>query len=183
MLMTFELLARIYRELHLAGIGKLLIMRLFPVGRGITRKTDMPTVDQYRRAIAVFRNLERQYGSPVLKLQCALKFLEDSNRDTPNPCDLLDESFGLTPNGALLLSPWAIDFHGEPMHESWVLGNLAEQSLETILKTPKALAYSTRLDENFGHCKIHAFFNSQRSVAAERIFDATDPLHTSMVMA
>jgi MoaA/NifB/PqqE/SkfB family radical SAM enzyme len=176
-----ELLTRIYRELHLAGIGKLLIMRLFPVGRGVTRRDDIPTVEQYRRAISLFRSLEQQYGSPVVNLQCALKFLENADRDVPNPCDLLRESFGLTPNGTLLLSPWAIDFRGEPMHESWVLGNLAEQSLGTILNTPKVRAYAIRLDDNFGQCKIHAFLNSQRSEASDRIFDPADPLHASVV--
>lgn len=171
-------LRRLYVNLHDAGVRKLLLMRLFPVGRGVFQSADIPTPEQYRRAIAVLRDMEAKYGSPTLKLQCALKFFDNSHQQE-NPCDLVRESFGLMSNGTLLASPWAVNAKGHPLDESWVLGNLAENSLENILNSPKSREYARRLDQNFGHCKIFSFLYSKRKRALDRVFDKTDPLYSS----
>jgi hypothetical protein len=93
------------------------------------------------------------------------------------------ESFGLMANGTLLSSPWAVNGIGQPLHEAWVLGNLAETNLRDILNSPKAKEYQRRLDENFGHCKIFAFLNSKLDRPLDRIFDKTDPLYIHREMA
>lgn len=171
-----EMLRQLYLDVHHAGVQKLLLMRLFPVGRGMLLASDIPTPDQYRFAISILRDMEAKYRSPVVKLQCALKFF-DEYKGTANPCDLLSESFGLMADGTLLSSPWAVNSHGQPLDDAWVLGNLAETSLQDILNSPKAIEYRRRLDENFGHCKIHSFLNSERTNPLDRIFDKTDPLY------
>ncbi len=170
-----SILTRLYLNLHEAGIDKFLLMRLFPSGRGVLREADIPTPAQYRRAINLLRELEAKYGSPQLKLQCALKFFDNQNLEE-NPCDLFRESFGLMADGTLLASPWAVGARGQPFHDVWVLGNLASTPLETILSSEKAKEYERRLDENFGHCKIFAFLSSTKSRLIDRIFDQTDPL-------
>jgi MoaA/NifB/PqqE/SkfB family radical SAM enzyme len=171
-------LRQLYLDLHEAGIDKLLLMRLFPVGRGELVASDIPTVDQYRSAIDLLRSLEERYGRPKLKLQCALRFF-DSQTQTENPCDLVRESFGLMADGTLLASPWAVNSVGRPLHESWVLGNLAQQHLADILATAKGQEYARRLDENFGHCKIFSFLNGRSERPMDRLFEHADPLYTS----
>ena len=170
-------LRQLYLDVHHAGIQKLLLMRLFPVGRGMLLSSDIPTANEYRFAISILRDMEAKYGSPVVKLQCALKFFDQYKGET-NPCDLLSESFGLMADGTLLSSPWAVNSLGQPLDEAWMLGNLAETSLRDILNSSRVTEYRHRLNENFGHCKIHAFLNSKRVNLLDRIFDQTDPLYT-----
>lgn len=172
-----EVLRRLYLNLHQAGIDQLLLMRLFPVGRGTFRATEVPTPAEYRQAIQLLRQLEADLGHPKLKLQCALKFFDRQDMKE-NPCDLLRESFGLMSDGTLLASPWAIGGHGKPLDEVWVLGNLANTPLADLLASPKAQEFAQRLNENFGHCKIFSFLNSQLANPIDRIFDIADPLYT-----
>lgn len=174
------MLEAIYKNLHDAGIDKLLIMRLFNVGRGQAKPLSIPSPDQYRRAISFLRNLESKYGRPKVKLQCALKFFDDPEISS-NPCDMVEESFGLMADGTLLASPWAINLRGEPLDESWVLGNLARNSLKDILSSAKVQSIKQRRNENFGLCKIHAFLNSKKQEAADRMFDISDPLYSSVL--
>src|SRR5215213_7766253 len=51
-------LRRLYLDLHEANIDKLLLMRMFPVGRGMFDLSVVPTPDQYRRAIKILREME-----------------------------------------------------------------------------------------------------------------------------
>lgn len=171
-----NILENVYMNLHSLGIGKLLLMRLFPVGRGMFRVGDIPSIEQYRAAIHFLRTLEGKYGNPVIKLQCALKHLDNSGM-LSNPCDVFQESFGLMSDGTLLASPWAINSVGKPIDASWVLGNLSVTPLKEILSTPKAQIFANRADENFGHCKIFSFIYSSNENSFDRIFDAADPLY------
>lgn len=171
-----NVLRQIYGDLHEAGIDKLLVMRLFPVGRGIDFVGAIPTRSQYRTAIHALRELENAFGSPKLRLQCALRHFDDPGASTANPCDLVHESFGLMPDGTLLASAWAYDSRGDPLGDEWVLGNLAASPMSEILASARVLRFRGRLDENFGHCKIFAWRSSRRADPFERLFDATDPL-------
>lgn len=174
-------LRRLYRLLHEAGISKLLLMRLFPVGRGSSIVDDILTPAEYRAAIAALRELEAQYGAPTLKLQCALRHFEGTP-DNPfvqsvNPCDMVQESFGVTPDGTLLMSPWAINRRGRPMDLLFVLGNLAKQKLSEILETDRVKEVRRRGNENHGHCKIFSYLYSNKPEPMDRLFDNADPLY------
>lgn len=174
-------LERLYANLAEAGIDKLLLMRQFPVGRGQLLPEHVPTRAEYLRAIEAIRELECCTKGPRVKLQCALRHLEVvaglASPSTENPCDLGSISYGLMADGTLLASPWAINAHGRPLGDAWVLGNLATEPLSAILATPKALQFIARADENHGHCKIFAALNSRRANPMDRIFDRTDPLY------
>ncbi|MER8907610.1 hypothetical protein NKH99_07965 [Mesorhizobium sp. M0854] len=176
-----EHVERLYLQLHNAGIDKLLLMRLFTVGRGHVAADTTLAADEYRAVIAQLRALERRLGSPTVKLQCALRHIEgrpaDGLANYPNPCDFVRESFGLTPRGVLLASPWAINGHGEPLDDVFVLGNLAETPLSDILDSPRVKAIRDRADENFGHCKIFTYQFSERASPFDRLFDKADPLY------
>lgn len=171
-----EILTNIYLDLHDAEIDKHLIMRLFQSGRGVFLSNKIPSIDQYRKAIDHLYELEEKYQKPKIKLQCALKFLDPKRIHAKNPCDLVTESFGLMPDGTLLASPWAIGSIGKPLDNIWVLGNLSKNSIQEILATEKAKMFERRADENFGHCKIQAFF-SQKEKREDIIFSKADPLY------
>lgn len=168
-------LTEIYLQLHTAGIDKLLLMRLFPVGRGELVPDAIPTNEQYRVAIATLRELEAKYRFPEVKLQCALRLLEGPS--AVNPCDAVVESFGLTWEGILLGSPWAINRAGRPADPAWVLGNLLTSSLTDILESDKVRQMQSRASENHGHCKIFSWLNGSSMDSEERIFETADPMY------
>ncbi len=167
-------LTAIYTALHDAGVHKLLVMRLFPSGRGGLRPEDIPSISQYKAAIAHLRSLEARYGAPVVKLQCALRHMEGTT--SGNPCDAVTESFGLMWNGTLLGSPWAISPHGTPIDDAWVLGNLVDQTLTEVLESEKVKRMRSRAHENSGHCKFFAWTSGTSARSEDRIFDMADPL-------
>ena len=179
--LSLDHLSRMYRALHASGIAKLLLMRLFPVGRGADFHHEIPRANEYREAISILRQLEQQYGSPKLYLQCALRHIETDagaqSADTLNPCDMLRVSFGLMPDGTLLLSPWAVSRHGIPLDNALILGNLVRERLSTILELDRVKALLRQVDQNFGHCKVFAFLNSRLADPMSRLLDTADPLY------
>lgn len=170
---------RLYMQLHDAGIDKLLLMRIFTVGRGHTVAEKTLTPAEYRDVINQLRDLEKRYKKPAVKLQCALRHLETdaSFTDQINPCDFVRESFGLTPRGILLASPWAINATGKPIDDTFVLGSLLETPLSQLLASDKVREIRARANENFGHCKIFAWQFSEKLDPFERLFDTADPLY------
>lgn len=178
---------RLYKNLHDAGIAKLLLMRLFPSGRGATVEEKTLSREEYLAAITQLRALEREFGAPRVSLQCALRHIEagvaSTVAGTLNPCDMVRESFGLTPLGVLLASPWAINAKGWPSDPDFVLGSLLEKPLSAILASEKVKAMRARADVNFGHCKIIAERFSTLSTAFERMHDKTDPLYAMAARA
>jgi len=166
---------RIYKTLHEANIGKLLLMRLFPVGRGMDNMANIPTAQEYKKVINYFKELEQEFKTPKLKLQCALKYLYKENFEI-NPCDMVTNSFGLMPDGTLLASPWAMNSCGKPMSDAWVMGNLSKSTLAEILDK-KQDEFCIRCNENFGQCKMQAYLNSKKENEMDRMFDHTDPLY------
>lgn len=170
-----DALTRIYLQLRDAGIGKLLLMRLFPSGRGDLVREAIPNNAQYKRAIAVLRTLEAEVGGPEVKLQCALRWLEGPSQ--VNPCDAITESFGLDWTGTLLGSPWAISKNGKPVDDAWVMGNLVESSLTEILASEKVRRMQRRASENHGSCKFFAWVHGTSKNSEDRIFENSDPLY------
>jgi len=166
---------RIFLDLHDAGIQTLLITRMFPVGRGDSDAGLIPSADQYRLALSSLRELEADRKLPKIRLQCALRFFDDSMHGS-NPCDLVRLSLGIMPDGTLLTSPWAYGRRGQPLDDVWVLGNLALSPLHEILASEKAQYYREHLDDNFGHCKVFSWLHSKRAESLERVFDTSDPL-------
>jgi MoaA/NifB/PqqE/SkfB family radical SAM enzyme len=170
-------LTGIYEALRAHEVEELLLMRLFPVGRGTAHRADTPSRQQYGLAIKTLRGLERRRGGPRVKLQCALRHLEFADGGS-NPCNAVSQSFGVAPTGTLLRSAWAIDRRGDPLHPSWVLGNVADEPLAAIVGRASVLEMASRADENFGHCKLFAFLNGRSSDPSERFFERTDPLYS-----
>ncbi len=174
-------LEQVYRDLADRGIPRLLVMRLFPVGRGELRDDQIPTGGQYHAAIAQLRRLEADLGGPTVKLQCALKALEPLPAGAANPCDAAIESYGLMADGTLLASPWAIDQHGRPLNDDWVLGNLATTPMTEILLGKKVRAYLDATDaDNRGHCRLFTTHHAPETTDhCTALTLPTDPIHTT----
>jgi MoaA/NifB/PqqE/SkfB family radical SAM enzyme len=171
-------LRRIWEQLTATKIGSVLLMRLFPVGRGELRKHQIPTRSDYLEALGRLRALESELGGPSIQLQCALRYL-DPRPGQVNPCNAARESFGLMADGTLLGSPWAINQHGRPIDDYWVLGNLASESMVEILDKEKVRRLVSRADDNFGHCKIFSGLYGKGCDTEEKVFEASDPLYDS----
>lgn len=172
-----ENLRSIYLSISEAGIHRLLLMRLFPVGRGAHHSDAVPSRDAYVGAIRTLRDIEQRYGKPSVHLQCALRHLESTGGNHEvNPCDLLSRSFGLMADGTLLLSPWAIGPQGQPLANEWILGNLARSPLAALINDNALGSLQRRLDDNFGHCKVFAYLNSDEAEPHARLLDNADPL-------
>ncbi|BCE02847.1 hypothetical protein [Marinicellulosiphila megalodicopiae] len=165
---------KIYNTLKQYNIDELLIMRTFPVGRGINylsnNKIDKKTI---KSAITNFKKLEDKKNTRI-RLQCALKHLIEPTPD--NPCDMLRESFGINFRGDLLLSAWANNEHGLPLHDSFILGRIHKESFLDISITPNFIELAKRMNENHGHCKIFSFMNGEKN--RNSLFSKTDPLYS-----
>lgn len=170
-------IVNIYTALHDAGVEELLLMRVFPVGRGNHSSGSNYTVSkkEYLAAIEQYQELENRLKYPRVVLQCALKSVSNKNF-SQNPCDLMQNSFGITPKGNLLISAWATSFEDSPYRDIFVLGNLNENSLDTLLNTKKVHEYQSKLDNNWGHCKMFSFFNTN-SKNTSSLFEKNDPLY------
>jgi len=164
----------IYKELNDRKIDELLIMRTFPVGRGIKylEKNSLNKEDIYK-AINGFMVAEKT-GKTNIRLQCALKHLFSPKIDE-NPCDMMHESFGINFRGELLLSAWANNEKGLPLSDAFVLGSISDTSFYEISQTKNFIELEKRMDENFGHCKIFSYMASDKD--RESLFKKSDPLY------
>ena len=116
-----EVIINIYRNLTVAGVSSLHLMKFFPVGRGAHRSDLSLTDKEYQTAIKVYKKLE-QPQSPRVYVQTALK---DSRKNSSH--------FNITSQGLLLSDPWAYDHHGEPVKE-YILGDLKYQRFSEVVK-------------------------------------------------
>ncbi len=165
----------IYNALCNSKITELLLMRTFPVGRGIhyleDNKISKPELAQ---AILNYSRIEMPSKTKI-RFQCALKIMTQIDLSLTNPCDLMQSSYGINFQGDLLISAWANNAYGLPLSDDFVLGSLRKSSFEDISKTEKFLRYKKRLNENFGHCKIFSYDNSKNK-NEDSLFSKSDPL-------
>lgn len=176
--LTKDKIEIIYKLLTDSGIKEILLMRTFPVGRGMKDYLNNWFVSKEELKIVIdnFRELETKYHGSKIKLQCALKHLDVKTKE--NPCDLVRESFGINPNGILLTSIWATNSNGNPLDNNFVIGNLSKTTMNSLLNENLIKNYESRLNENYGHCKIFAFMFSEEKTF-DSIFSQSDPIYTN----
>lgn len=168
----------IYKELNEIGATEILLMRLFPVGRGasLSNKASFPSKEELVVAINRFLELSDE-GVTNVRLQCALKHLVEKNIPIENPCDMMRKSFGINYQGKLLVSAWGNGENGTPINNDFVLGDLCSESFESIRATEKFDRYYSKLNENYGHCKVISYLNA--SNGEDGFFEKKDPLYLS----
>ena len=173
-----ETIRNIYTTLHSVGVDSVLLMRVFPVGRGILSPPQTIEKEEYQRLIGEYKDLEEVYSIPRIKLQCALKYLfPDQLSD--NPCDFLSSSLGISDMGELIASAWAYNQNGEIMSPEFVLGDLTVSNVGDLISQERIQGLISRKDENFGHCKIFAYLNDSENQGVDRFFTKADPLYSA----
>jgi MoaA/NifB/PqqE/SkfB family radical SAM enzyme len=116
-----KIIRDVYKNLTEIGVGKLHLMKFFPVGRGAHR-LDLGLTDQeYQTAIKIYKKLESPEG-PIVYVQTALR---DSDKNSSH--------LNITFQGLLLSDPWAYDSRGDPLEE-FILGDLRYQKFSEIAK-------------------------------------------------
>lgn len=165
----------IYNSLCSSKITELLLMRTFPVGRGIPYLEDNEiSKPELTQATLNYSGLEMP-GKTKVRFQCALKILTEADVTITNPCDLMQSSYGINFQGDLLISAWANNANGLPLSDDFVLGSLRQSSFQEISNTEKFQRYKKRLNENFGHCKIFSYVNSKNK-NEDSLFSKSDPI-------
>lgn len=172
--MAIEKVEQIYQDLASKNIDELLLMRTFPVGRGmafsdshgLSKSALLSTIDRFKQV--------EQADKTSIRLQCALKHLYQPTT-LLNPCDMMHESFGINSRGDLLLSAWANNEYGLPLSDDFVLGRIDKEPFSAISETTKFKSLFARMDENKGHCKIFSFVYGGRNMSA--LFANSDPLY------
>lgn len=125
-----EIIEKIFHDLHSAGVRKILLMRIFPVGRGSDMKLNYPSIDDYLTAIEKYKSLQSKYGFPLVNVQTGLKKTIELGNTSH---EIYDSShLNITQLGILSKSPWAFDKYGEPIPE-FVIGDMKHNSLSDLL--------------------------------------------------
>jgi MoaA/NifB/PqqE/SkfB family radical SAM enzyme len=119
----------IYMNLHENGIDNILLMKIFPVGRGSNMKLPLPSINDYKIAIDTLKSLENIYKYPAVKIQTALQKLLDNN--SPFDLDFSSSHLVITQRGILSSSPWALNKFGEPL-PAYIIGDLKKESLSNL---------------------------------------------------
>ena len=164
--------SEIYQTLHDDGFQAVLLMRLFPSGRGGRMLRLAPSATEYRLVVDMFRELETILGTPRVFLQCALMSLNGTHQG--NSCDLGRNSLAIASDGTLIYSAWALDGAGQPIGPDWAIGNVATTSIDRLIQSEPFQEVVRRADENAGHCKVFAWLHGGRT--REALFSRTDPL-------
>ena len=122
----------IFFNLRDANIDEIHLMRTLQVGRGSETLTEIPSDEEYMEAVMLYQDLEREYGSPRLAIQTALKHPDSSHREF-HARHGLSSSLAITNMGILTLSPWAYDAHGEPLPD-FIVGDVKEYKVSDIYR-------------------------------------------------
>lgn len=125
-----DIIEKIFQDLHSAGVRKILLMRIFPVGRGSDMKFNYPSIKDYLSAIEKYKSLQSKYGFPFVNVQTGLK----KTIELGNTSHEVYESshLNITQLGILSKSPWAFDKYGEPIPE-FIIGDMRNNSLSDLL--------------------------------------------------
>lgn len=112
-----DIIEEIYKNLSESRIDKLLLMRFSESGRGVSRKELSLNQDEINQSLYYYRQLEKEYGIPKIKITPSVKgkFLGK-----------VLTSLNISNNGLLLSNPWSYTSGGIP-EDYAVLGDLTKE--------------------------------------------------------
>ena len=119
------------------------LLRFFPSGRGVQFAHCEPSRKEYIQAINYIENLKNLRSGLDIQLQYVL------TRENNINCRAVSSSIGILPNGMCVSCFWGLVKNTKVVDESFILGNLVEQSINEILSRPKAIKW-----ENNEKCLI-----------------------------
>lgn len=134
----------IFQDLHKSKIDKTVLMKLFNVGRGVHFKTELPSREEYIKAVNRYKKLESLYKTPEVFLQTYLRRTVEGITSENKSLEMISKTLNITNQGMLTLSPWAYDEIGRPL-ENFVLGDLKLNKLSELYDPLKRDVYLKRL--------------------------------------
>ena len=140
-------LVKIHDYLCEIGVNEWQLLRFFPVGRAINKRSETIEVEQHQSIINFLRNLR---GRTQIKFQHSFKGGFEKIE-----CPAVTESIGILPDGRVVACPWGLDANGEPIDKRFELGKAPEQKIKDILSSEKA--YNWRKKGNV--CKTFEFLS------------------------
>lgn len=156
-----------------ANVPELLIMRPFAVGYAY-RKTPLGYDLTPKELVALVERIqqwsEHNRGMPV-KFQCALRGLFGEAA-----CDAGSGSWGITPLGDLIVSPWLYDQQQGILIPELRLGNLARNSWEEIFQAEPAPRVVAALADPVRHCRVQAALAAPEGPSLWSFINGQDPL-------
>lgn len=168
----------LYKILSKNNMDELLLMRIVPnVGRGKTKQTDIPSKEEYINAISLFKELERTLGGPKIKTICSLNGLFSTNDSKKSACQTGLDVMSITPDGRLIVCPYAFSAGNKPLDKVWEIGSLVDTPLSQLLDSAKRKFFLDNADNNRHHCKIQSFVYSDKEQPSDRVLDHSDPLY------
>jgi len=133
-----DITQKIYKNLNDVGIENLLLMKFFESGRGIERSDLTLSREENIMAIKDYRRLEREYGSPKVKIAPSLK---------GKTFGKIFNSLNITSQGLLLSTPWAYGVDGRPCNWS-ILGDLKTKKLSKLTSGNICQRFLIQLNRN-----------------------------------
>jgi hypothetical protein len=167
---------KIYQELINSDVDQVYLMRTLPVGRAIKSKVSLLTANQYRSAIERFWHLQVKTNGPKVGIMCALKNLFPDQYGNKNPCTLLQTTLDITNMGKVILDAFGYNTNGGALDNEFIVGDLKDTKLKNILGGKAIKQLGSRVNENFGHCKIAAYLSNPEK-GLDGLFAKSDPLY------
>jgi len=134
----------IFRDLHNSEIDKAVLMKVFNVGRGANFGAELPSKEEYIKAVNQYKELEVLYGNPKVVLQTHLRRIIQGSTKESDLLSIVSRTLNITDQGILTLSPWAYDEMGKPL-DRFVLGDLKRDKLSDLYNSQRRDVYLERL--------------------------------------
>ncbi|MCL2051017.1 MAG: radical SAM protein [Lachnospiraceae bacterium] len=105
------------------------LLRFFPVGRGKKFPQLMPSFEHYCAAVDFIKEMSKH-----TKMEVHFQYLLPNHPGYTLDCRAVKKSFGILPDGLVIGCFWCLDENMNPQNKEFVLGNLSEENLYSILK-------------------------------------------------
>ncbi len=133
-----EIIKEIYLNLNQSKIDKVLLIRFSESGRGVLRKGLSLNQCEINKVLKIYKNLEKIYGSPKIKINPSIK---------GKLIGRIFTSLNITNQGLLLSNPWSYDSKGNP-HEFCIFGDLTKNKFSELAGANIYQRFFTQLRRN-----------------------------------
>jgi MoaA/NifB/PqqE/SkfB family radical SAM enzyme len=118
-----EIITEIYKNLSESEIDGILLIRFSESGRGIFQNKLSLNQDEINQAVYYYRNLEKEYGKPKIKITPSVKW---------GILGKVLTSLNVSNNGLLLSNSWSYILGGMP-EDYTVLGDLTKEKFSKLV--------------------------------------------------
>jgi MoaA/NifB/PqqE/SkfB family radical SAM enzyme len=155
------------------------LLRYMPVGRADLNDGYNPK--------KVIKELRSRLTNVDVHIHCALRGAMDNEE---NNCSMCAKKIGIDCAGNVFACAWAgyiKEFESDIQNNPFYLGNLTQETLDTILSKNESIMFVNKLEKNKGHCCIFSFLkntnkdagsalNKEHHQLINQVFSFQDPL-------